>query len=66
MGYLEVTFRQLILEHIRIPRFKMFYCWQVGSNASEDGGLEIIATFVGNDPCPLESSNTCMNHKYVS
>jgi hypothetical protein len=50
------------LEGIRIPRFKMFYCRQVGSNASEGGGLEIIAASTGNDPCPLEFSNTCMNH----
>jgi hypothetical protein len=36
-------FRQVVLEGIRIPRFKMFnLLLQVGFNVSEGGGLEII------------------------
>jgi hypothetical protein len=31
----------LVFKGVGIPRFKMFYCWQVGFNACEGGGMEI-------------------------
>jgi hypothetical protein len=30
-----------VFKGVKIPRFKMFYYWQVGFNASEGGGMEI-------------------------
>jgi len=31
----------LVFKGVGIPKFKLFYCWQVGLNASEGGGMEI-------------------------
>jgi hypothetical protein len=31
----------LVFKGVGIPRFKMFYCWQVVFNVGQGGGMEI-------------------------